>query len=73
MSGFDDSMMIQPLAAEFGRRLLWAVLDLPGFMADGPTREEAARDVKDAIAASLGEARAVGRGIRKPRPALRLA
>jgi antitoxin HicB len=42
-------------------------------MSDGETREEAARNVEDAIASWLEEARAVGRTIPEPREALRFA
>jgi predicted RNase H-like HicB family nuclease len=42
-------------------------------MTDGDTREEAARNVEDAIASWLEEARSVGRAVPEPRAALRTA
>jgi len=42
-------------------------------MSDGDTREAAARNIEDAIAAWLEEARALGRDIPQPKPALRIA
>ena len=49
------------------------VPDLPDCMSDGDTREEAARNVEDAIASWLEEARSVGRAIPGPRAALHIA
>ena len=47
------------------------VPDLPGCMSDGETREEAARNIADAIAVWIEEARHLGRAI--PEPSLHLA
>ena len=59
---------------EWGERNWSAyVPDLPGCMSDGETREEAARNIEDAIACWLEEARALGREIPQPKPALRIA
>jgi antitoxin HicB len=65
--------MIQPLAEEDGSGFVATVPDLPGCMSDGETREEAARNVEDAIASWLEEARSVGRVIPEPKAALRTA
>ena len=69
----DYAVVIEPLAEEDGSGFLATVPDLPGCMSDGETREEAARNVEDAIAGWLEEARAVGRVIPEPRAALRIA
>ncbi len=65
--------VIEPLSEEDGGGFLATVPDLPGCMIDGDTRVEAARNVDDAIAAWLEEARSVGRAIPEPRAALRTA
>ena len=65
--------LIEALADEDGGGFVATVPDLPGCMSDGGTREEAARNVEDAIASWLEEARAVGRVIPEPRAALRIA
>jgi antitoxin HicB len=67
------AVVIEPLSEEDGGGFLATVPDLPGCMSDGDTREEAARNVEDAIASWLEEARLVGRAIPEPRAALRSA
>jgi antitoxin HicB len=67
------AVVIEPLSEEDGGGFLASVPDLPGCMSDGNTREEAARNVEDAIASWLEEARLVGRAIPEPRAALRIA
>ncbi len=67
------AVLIEPLSEEDGGGFLATVPDLPGCMSDGDTREEAARNVDDAIASWLEEARLVGRVIPEPRAALRTA
>ncbi len=67
------AVVIEPLPEEDGGGFLATVPDLPGCMTDGNTREEAARNVDDAIASWLEEARSVGRAIPEPRAALRTA
>ena len=47
------------------------VPDLPGCLSDGESREEAARNIADAIAAWIDEAKKLGREI--PEPSLHLA
>ncbi len=66
------AVVIEPLSEEEGGGFLATVPDLPGCASDGETREEAARNVEDAIACWLEEARALGRAIPEPRPALRI-
>ena len=67
------AVVIEPLSEEDGGGFLATVPDLPGCMTDGETREEAARNVDDAIASWLEEARSRGRAIPEPRAALRTA
>lgn len=69
----DYAVVIEPLSEEDGGGFVATVPDLPGCMSDGDTREEAARNVEDAIAGWLEEARSVGRAIPEPRTALRTA
>ena len=69
----DYAVLIEPLPEEDGGGFLATVPDLPGCMSDGDTREAAARNIDDAIAAWLEEARALGRDIPQPKPALRIA
>ena len=47
--------------------------DLPGCMSDGETREQAARNVGDAIAAWIEEAQALGRAVSTPSRRLAVA
>jgi antitoxin HicB len=65
------AVVIEPLSEEDGGGFLATVPDLPGCMSDGDTREEAARNVEDAIVSWLEEARSVGRAIPEPRVTLR--
>jgi predicted RNase H-like HicB family nuclease len=67
------AVVIEPLSDEDGGGFLATVPDLPGCMSDGDTREEATRNVEDAIASWLEEARSVGSAIPDPRAALRTA
>ncbi len=69
----DYAVVIEPLPDGEGGGFLATVPDLPGCMSDGETREEAARNVEDAIASWLEEARALGRVIPAPSPSLRIA
>lgn len=71
MSAADYAVIIEPLSAEEGGGVLATVPDLPGCMSDGETREEAARNVEDAIACWLEAARKLGREI--PAPTLKTA
>jgi antitoxin HicB len=60
-------IIIEPLTAEDGGGFLATVPDLPGCMSDGETREMAKRNIEDAIASWIEEAKALGREV--PRPA----
>ncbi len=62
----DYPVVIEPLTAEDGGGFIAAVPDLPGCMSDGETPEEALDNVRDAIAAWIDEARALGRSIPTP-------
>jgi antitoxin HicB len=64
-------IVIEPLSGEDGGGFLATVPDLPGCMSDGDTREDAARNIADAIAAWLDEATRMGREI--PEPSMHLA
>jgi predicted RNase H-like HicB family nuclease len=63
--------VIEPLPDEDGGGFLATVPDLPGCTSDGETREEAARNIADAIAAWIEEARHLGRAV--PQPSAHLA
>ena len=67
----DPPALIEALPIEDGGGYLATVPDLPGCMSDGETREQAARNVGDAIAAWIEEARALGRTV--PAPSRKLA
>jgi antitoxin HicB len=67
------AVVIESLSEDDGGGFLATVPDLPGCVSDGDSREEAARNVEDAIASWLEEARSVGRAIPEPRTALRTA
>jgi predicted RNase H-like HicB family nuclease len=73
VSATDYAIVIAPLSPEDGGGFLATVPDLPGCMSDGETREEAARNVDDAIRCWLEQARDMGRAIPKPRPELKIA
>jgi antitoxin HicB len=62
----DYPVLLEPLSDEKGGGWLVTVPDLPGCMSDGATREDAARNVGDAIAAWIEEAHALGREIPIP-------
>jgi len=73
MRKLDYAVVIEPLPEEDGGGFLATVPDLPGCMSDGETREAAVRNIEDAIACWLEEAKAVGRDIPEPKPVLRIA
>jgi antitoxin HicB len=73
MRRLDYAVLIAPLSEEDGGGFLATVPDPPGCMSDGETREAAARNIEDAIACWLEEAKAVGRDIPEPKPVLRIA
>jgi len=62
----DYPVLIEALSPEEGGGYLATVPDLPGCMSDGATRELAARNVGDAIAAWIEEAQALGRTVPSP-------
>lgn len=57
----DYAVVIEPRSEEDGGGFVATVPDLPGCMSDGDTREEAARNIEDAIRRWLEEARALER------------
>lgn len=67
----DHPVLIEALSPEDGGGYLATVPDLPGCMSDGESREQAAHNVGDAIAAWIEEARALGRTV--PAPSRKLA
>ena len=73
MGKSDYAVVIEPLSEEDGGGFLATVPDLPGCASDGDTREDAARNIEDAIASWIEEATALGRDIPTPRRALRIA
>ena len=71
MSRREYPVVIEPLPDEDGGGFLATVPDLPGCASDGTTREEAAHNIADAIAAWIEEAQRMGRAV--PRPSIHLA
>jgi antitoxin HicB len=67
------AILIEPLSAEDGGGFLATVPDLPGCMSDGETREEAARNVEEAIFCWIDEATELGWAIPEPTQVLRTA
>jgi antitoxin HicB len=61
----DYPVLIEPLLPEDGGDYL-ATPDLPGCTSDGETREQAARNVGDAVAAWIEEAQVLGRTVPLP-------
>ena len=66
MAKLDYPIVIEPLPAEDGGGFIATVPDPPGCMSDGDTPEEALTNVRDAVAAWIEEARALGRSVPKP-------
>jgi predicted RNase H-like HicB family nuclease len=66
MQTLDYAVLVEPLPEAEGGGFVAAVPDLPGCMSDGETPEEALANVRDAIAAWIDEARALGREIPPP-------
>jgi antitoxin HicB len=65
-AGHDYRVVIAPLPDEEGGGYLATVPDLPGCASDGATREEAARNVGDAILEWIDEAERLGREVPAP-------
>jgi predicted RNase H-like HicB family nuclease len=59
-------VLIEPLSPDDGGGFPATVPDLPGCTSDGETAEEALANVRDAVAAWIDEARALGRSIPQP-------
>lgn len=59
---------IEKLSDDDGGGYLATVPRLPGCMSDGETREEAIKNIEDAIKAWIGTARELGRNIPMPEP-----
>ena len=66
MPKLDYPVTIEPLSTKDGGGFLATAPDLPGCMSDGETPEEALANVRDAIAAWIDEANALGRPVPKP-------
>jgi len=69
----DYPVIIETLSDEDGGGFVASVPDLPGCMSDGATREEAARNIADAISAWIEEATRLGRPVPAPSVHLLLA
>lgn len=59
-------VIIEPLSEADGGGFLASVPDLPGCLSDGETPEEALRHIREAIAAWIEEATALGRPVPRP-------
>jgi len=66
MPKLDYPVLIEPLPREDGGGFVATAPDLPGCMSDGETPEDALANVRDAIAAWIDEARALGRPVPQP-------
>jgi predicted RNase H-like HicB family nuclease len=66
MSELDYPVLIEPLSVQDGGGFVATVPDLPGCMSDGETPEQALANVRDAIAAWIEEAHALGRAVPVP-------
>jgi len=60
------AIVIEPLSEEDGGGFLATAPDLPGCMLDGETRDEAARNVEDAIECWIEAAIETGRAVPAP-------
>jgi len=66
MNVLDYPIQIERLSEEDGGGFAAYAIDLPGCMSDGETQEQAIENVRDAIAAWIEEAAAMGRQIPEP-------
>jgi antitoxin HicB len=66
MPTLDYAVLLEPLPEAEGGGFIATVPDLPGCMSDGGTPEEALTNVRDAIAAWIEEARAIGQEVPPP-------
>jgi len=62
----DYPVIIEALTSADGGGFLATAPDLPGCMSDGETREMAGRNIEDAIASWVEEAKALGRRVPEP-------
>jgi len=69
----DYAVVIETLSDQDGGGFVATVPDLPGCMSDGATREEAARNIADAIESWIEEAKRLGRAVPVPSAHLLLA
>ncbi len=73
MRKHDYAILIEALSDEDGGGFMATAPDLPGCMSDGETREEAARNVEDAIECWIEEAIEMGRPVPAPSRTLKFA
>jgi antitoxin HicB len=66
MPSLEYPVIIEPLPDNEGGGFIALVPDLPGCISDGETAEAALASVRDAVAAWIEEAKALGRDIPKP-------
>jgi antitoxin HicB len=66
MTRLEFPVIIEPISDEDGGGFAALVPDLPGCMSDGESPEDALANVRDAIAAWISEARAIGRSVPRP-------
>jgi antitoxin HicB len=66
MTRLEYPVIIEPLPEREGGGFIALVPDLPGCMSDGETAEAALASVRDAVAAWIEEAKALGRPIPPP-------
>jgi antitoxin HicB len=66
MTRLEFPVIIEPISDEDGGGFAALAPDLPGCMSDGESPEEALANVRDAIAAWISEARAIGRPVPRP-------
>jgi predicted RNase H-like HicB family nuclease len=66
MNVLDYPIRVERLSEEDGGGFAAYATDLPGCMSDGETQEEAIKNVRDAIAAWIEQAEAMGRDVPLP-------
>ena len=71
MTRLEYPIVVEPLPIEEGGGFLATVPDLPGYMSDGATPEEAVSNVQDAITTWIEAARDLGHAV--PTPSRRVA
>ena len=73
MNRLNYPVIIAPLTVDDGGGFLATVPDLPGYMSDGETPEEAIANVMDAIEEWIDASRRLGRDVPNPSQELQLA